>query len=295
MAQNWQPQKCLHLSKELAKKTPKIVGEYLITTKFEGWYVVIPYLKNLGWQTPQSFNNASSSFRDVPSLLWTRYELSKLPTPDWNCYLIVEGLVPDTTFEKTNGLLNRKESCLGVRFYAHDIIVPSLPALTGLERWNLLQSFEVEKSGLVEKIPLLLVSSFNQLAWENLAANRIAKGEEGIVMKSASVPYQVGKRNATLLKLKMEFEKDLQVVNLELTKGKKGNTGYTLVSKGKNGVEVRTVINGHADQRYFEGLSFSELQSKVVLVKGMRELEDGNIKEPVFVRVREDKHIADID
>lgn len=293
---SFQPQKVLHLNKELAKKTPKIPGDYLITDKKEGWYILIHYIPNLGWQVPLSYNSTKKSFREVPSFMWTGSLLRELPTPKWACTLIVESIIPGIPFEKANGIFNRHEPCFEVLFCMHDLVVPSLPQLTGLDRLNLLKELDVSACGnLFEKLPLLEVSTFNQLAWENLAANRIAKGEEGIVMKSASAPYQVGKRNATLLKLKMEFEKDLQAVNLELTKGKKGNTGYTLVSKGKNGVEVRTVINSHADQKYFESLSLSELQSKVVLVKGMRELEDGNIKEPVFVRVREDKSVADID
>jgi ATP-dependent DNA ligase len=292
------PQKVLHLHKELEKKKPNLVGDYMVTIKAEGWYLLIHYIKNLGWQTPLSYNSTSKTFREVPSLVWTSSLLQELPTPQWNCTLIVEGIVPDLPFEKTNGLLNRKnEPCLGVQFCIHDLVVPSLPVLTSIERWKLLQSLDVSNCGkLFRKLELIQVSSFNQLLWENLAAKYIAQGEEGIVFKKADAAYAFGKRNATLLKLKMECEKDLQCLRLELTQGKKDNTGYTLVSKGLNNVEVRTVVNSHEEQRKLIKLTESNsLDTCVVKVKAMRELEDGNLKEPVYVGIRNDKDAKDID
>jgi len=270
----------------------------MATIKEEGWFLLIHYIKNLGWQTPLSYNTAGKTFREVPSLIWTSSLLQELPTPQWNCTLIVEGIVPGLPFEKANGLLNRKnEPCLEVQFCMHDLVVPSLPALTSLERWNLLQSLDVSGCGrLFRKLELIQVSSFNQLLWENLAAKYITQGEEGIVFKKADAPYQFGKRNSTLLKLKMECEKDLQAVRLEITKGKKGNEGYTLISKGLNGVEVRTVINSHETQSTLKMIEEQgNLQRTVVKVAAMRELEDGNLKEPVFKEVRYDKDITEID
>lgn len=298
MTTQFLPQKVLHLHKELEKKKPNIVGNYMATIKAEGWYLLIHYIKNLGWQTPLSYNSTSKTFREVPSLVWTSSLLRELPTPQWNCTLIVEGIVPGLPFEKLNGLLNRKnEPCLDVQFCMHDLVVPSLPALTSLERWNLLQSLDISACGkLFKKLELIQVSSFNQLLWENLAGKYIAQGEEGIVFKKADAAYQFGKRNSTLLKLKMECEKDLQALRLELTKGKKGNTGFTLVSKGLNGIEVRTVINSHVEQDTLEDLQARGLlATKVVKVKAMRELEDGKLKEPVYVGIRDDKDVKDVD
>lgn len=298
MSTQFAVQKCLHLHKELEKKKPNLVGDYMATIKMEGWFLLIHYIKNLGWQTPLSYNSTSKTFREVPSLVWTSSLLQELPTPQWNCTLIVEGIIPELPFEKTNGLLNRKnEPCLEVQFCMHDLVVPSLPLLTSIERWNLLQSLDVSACGkLFRKLELIQVSSFNQLLWENLAAKYIAQGEEGIVFKKAGAAYQFGKRNSTLLKLKMECEKDLQAVRLEVTQGKKGNTGYTLVSKGINGVEVRTVVNSFEEQSLLiVHRDSGNLSSCVVKIKAMRELEDGNLKEPVYVGIRNDKDVKDID
>ena len=298
MTTQFSVQKCLHLHKELEKKKPNLVGDYMATIKEEGWYLLIHFIKNLGWQTPLSYNSTSKTFREVPSLVWTSSLLQELPTLPWNCTLIVEGIIPDLTFEKTNGLLNRKnEPCLNVQFCMHDLVVPSLPLLTSIERWNLLQSLDVSSCGkLFKKLELIQVSSFNQLLWENLAAKYIAQGEEGIVFKKADAAYQFGKRNSTLLKLKMECEKDLQCLRLELTQGKKGNTGYTLISKGLNNVEIRTVVNSHEEQdKLIRFDKAGVLNRYCVKVKAMRELEDGNLKEPVYVGVREDKDVKDID
>jgi hypothetical protein len=291
-------QKVLHLYKELEKKKPSLVGDYMATCKIEGWYLLIHYIKNLGWQTPLSYNSTSKTFLEVPSLVWTSSLLQELPTPQWNCTLIVEGIVPGLPFEKTKGLLNRKnEPCLEVQFCMHDLVVPSLPLLSSIERWNLLQLLDISGCGkLFKKLELIQVSSFNQLLWENLAAKYIAQGEEGIVFKKADAAYAFGKRNSTLLKLKMECEKDLQCLRLELTQGKKGNTGYTLISKGLNNVEVRTVVNSHEEQDKLIRLDKAGVLDKYcVKVKAMRHLEDGNLKEPVYVGIRSDKDVSQID
>jgi len=292
-------QKVLHLGKELEKKNPKIVGEYLITTKKEGWWVTIPYIVGQGWQNP-----LSGAMREIPSLTWVGEYLNKnFRKPKESCFLIAEAIIPDLTFEKLNGVLNRSVGscwCTDVVFQLHDIIAlagSKLASLTALERYNTLQSIDfscVRKHFTV--LPILEASVFNLDLWTRRFEQELNKDEEGIVMKQAGSIYAFGKRNSTLLKLKMECEKDLRCSRLEESIGVRGNKGYTLVSKGLNGVEVRTVVNNHEEQgKLYQLYQAGELANHVVKVRAMRELEDGNLKEPVYVGLREDKDIKDID
>jgi ATP-dependent DNA ligase len=289
----FKPQKVLHLKDELKKKNPKLNGSYMITTKVDGWFVVIPFIKNLGWQTP-----LSSAMRKIPSLIWIVSLLNRLDRPKEDCYLIAEAIVPDLDFPTLNGLLNRTKgncNCLDVQFQLHDIIIPSKPFLTALERWNLLQQFDVSnvKKHFV-KLPLLEVSEFNLDAWKRRFDKEVNKGEEGIIFKQVDGIYHEGKRNSTLLKDKLKCEVDLLAVRLEEGVGEKGNDSLTLISKRDNGIEVRTVISKHKDKELFRS-NPEEVIGKIVTVKAMEELEDGQLRQPVFRWVRHDKQVNEID
>ncbi len=289
----FKPQKVLSLNDELKKKNPKLSGEYMITTKADGWFVVIPFRSKLGWQTP-----LSSAMREIPSLIWTTSLLAKLERPRFDCYLIAEAIVPGLSFPETNGLLNRSKGncdCLGVKFLLHDLVIPAQSNLTALQRWDILQKLELSPvSKHFAKIPLLEVSEFNESRWKRRFENEINKGEEGIVLKQSNEIYQFGKRNSSLLKMKLECLVDALAIRFEEGVGEKGNDSLTLVSKRSNGVEIRTVISKHVDKELFRSKP-EVIIGKVVSIKAMEEMEDGQLRQPVFAWIRYDKQPHEID
>jgi ATP dependent DNA ligase C terminal region. len=105
--------------------------------------------------------------------------------------------------------------------------------------------------------------------------------------------YSPGKRNADLLKLKLECTIDALAVRLEESIGEKGLPALTLVSQRANGIEIRTVIGKHEDQKKFRE-NPSSIIGKVVEIKGMEVYDDGQVRQPVFKHVREDKKVGDI-
>ena len=287
-------QKVLHLKDELAKKKPKLEGNFLVTEKIEGWYVKIHYKQELGvWLPP-----LSSSHRVIPSLRWTIELFHRLPQPREDCYIIAEAYIEETPFHILNGIFNRSignHSCLNVVFKAHDIIFPNKPELTAATRYTLLSSILTE--GAVKNIqllPIIYQGYYDKDIWQRefeIIANR---GGEGIVAKRDTGIYSPAKRNSDLLKLKLECTVDLLAVRLERTVTEKGNLSLTLVSQRANGIEVHTVINKHEDQEKFIADS-TTIIGKVVEIKAMEEFEDGQLRQAVFKCIRHDKTITEID
>lgn len=281
---SFKPQKVLHLKDELSKKNPKLHGEFLITEKIDGWYVYFEYL-NGRWHSPRS-----SAGRVIPAFSWL--DNVQLPKPKGDAVLIAEAYLPDTTFQITNGIFNRSTGdclCKEAIFACHDLILLSSSSVPAIERYKELEKFISLTNYFSFKLnkPLEIAAYDNDL-WLRTFDKVVEKGGEGIVAKRTSSLYLPGKRNSDLLKLKLECTVDLLAVRLEEGIGEKGNPSLTLVSRRKNGVEVRTVISKHSDQIRFRTTQEAVI-GKVVEVKAMEELQDGQLKQAVFVRVREDK------
>jgi ATP-dependent DNA ligase len=285
---NVKPQKVQHLADALELKVPKLDGIFMISEKLDGWFVTIEYCaKTKTWFPPRS-----SAGRTIPSLLWT-VELFEHIVPTESCFLIAEATIDDLPFHLLNGMLNRSVgdfACKDVVFNIHDVVYFTNKH-TAIERYKLLD--EIETTSRLRKIPLILVSAFNKTLWTKVFEEQVNKGAEGIVAKRASSIYSFGKRNSDLLKLKLETTVDALAGELEEGIGEKGERSLTLVSYRANGVKIRTVISKHSDQELFR-TDASSILGKVVEIKAMEELADGQLRQPVFKCIREDKRITDI-
>ena len=288
-----QPQKVLHLKDALKLKTPKLHGEYLITEKYDGWWVAIPYSLGDGWLAP-----ISSAGRTIPSLKWTIPTLNQLLSkPHEPCYLIAEAVIPDTPFEIINGKLNRSVGecdCTDVQLILHNVVFPKSPTINALDRWNMLRHLNISNTRLMLKAPLLYAGPYDHRMWMKYFDQVTGKDGEGIVAQRTTALYDPGKRNADLLKMKLECTIDALAVALEEGVGEQGFPSLTLVSQRKNEVKIRTVIGKHADQKLFRE-NPSSVIGKVVEIKAMEELEDGQLRQPVFRFIRHDKLPTEID
>ena len=291
---NFEPQKVLELSKALSLKTPKIHGTYLITEKLDGWYVYINYSKEHGWDMPRS-----SAGRVIPSLKWSKSLFTSLGKLSFDCTLIAEVTIEDLPFHILNGRLNRSVGncdCLDAIFNLHDIVVYG-KLYKAIDRYNILQNLigTIVTDNLIKVVPVQLASEFDKTIWYRVFDRLVDKGAEGIVAKRADSLYTFGKRNADLLKIKLELTVDCLAVGLEESIGKQGEDSLTLVSSRKNGTLIRTVINNHQDQEYFRNNSIDILGKVVVELKAMEEYPNGQLRQPVFKCIREDKTYKDID
>jgi len=289
-----QPQKVLHLPKELAKKKPNLLGEFIITEKLDGWYVQIPFIVGLGWQTP-----LSSALRAIPAFEWVAQYLNTTSLkPKVNCIIIAEAIIPDTPFHILNGKFNRSVgdyACKDVEFVIHDFLVSGRPE-TAYARIGsvsyLNEEIKTTNIKILRMAEAILVSEYNESLWQKSFETIIDRGGEGIIAKRVSGYYQAGKRNSDLLKLKLEATFDLLCKEVYWTEGEKGNANMNLRLVRASGTEVTVRVGKHSDIAKFTEES---PVGKVAEVRCMKELPDGTLREPRFAWIREDKLAKDID
>ncbi len=287
-------QKCLHLYDALAVKKPKIVGEYTISEKLDGWWVAIEHNVITGWKTP-----VSSYGRIIPSLDFINFnELKVFPKLDRNAILIAEVTHPEyPIFSDLNGRLNRKfEKSTGVVLNVHDIYFPDNVHLTAYSRLKLLNellaTINNEFNFSIKPIKSLAFSSKID-DWKIIFDKIVERGGEGIVAKQLEGKYQPGKRNASLIKIKEEITLDLLCTDLIHAFGAKGEPSLVAVCKSANRNTVNVVIPKDYDRLLYT-TDPNAIIGKVVEIKAMKRLED-SLREPRFKAVRHDKSNSEID
>ena len=279
---------------ELAKKKPKLQGIYELTIKYEGWDTYT-YFNGRTFEVP-----LSSAGRPIPSLEWIPEALRYAPYPGFPCWIRAEAYKVDTPFAILNGLLNRSVGDYhfrdGLVLKVHDLILASPQQDIAQDRNKAKKEFcdWLKRFNLFENVAPLYEGEFDQKIWKYYFEQITADGGEGIVGKRLSGIYQPGKRNSDIIKEKLECTVETLADRVEVGKGEKGNTSYTIVSKRKNGTEVRTVMSRHKDiAAYLNDSSY--IVGRVLQLKAMQEYEDGQLRQPVFQYIRYDKQPSEID
>lgn len=288
-----EPQKALHLYIEEKKKKPNIEHDYIITEKLDGWYGFIDYIDGSGWQFPRNEN------RVIPSWMWTKEHFeNSIPKPHVSTRFIFEAYILDTPFHILNGIFNRKfEKAEDVQFIIHDIIELGKFNCVANERYKVLTQtglplYHGEEKQILSISPILDITKY-KTKWDYHFEQVINRGGEGIILKRVDGIFQPGKRNSSLMKIKLENSFDLNCVDMFWSKGEKGETSLNLTLENKKGTQVVVRVGKHKDI-----LEFTTKESpvgKVVMIKAMKELEDGSYREPRFSCVRNDKLYGDID
>lgn len=283
------PQKVLHLHIEEKKRKPNINHDYIITEKLDGWYGYIDYIDG-EWS-----NVHSRARREIPSLLWARQEFQELNLES-NVRLIFEITIPNEPFHILNGILNRSVGDCQAReaiFHLHDMIDLNHNYNADARRAMLdyIDTSIVEYH--IRKIPILAITSDKDV-WMKHFIDITDKGGEGIILKQVDGLYQPDKRNSSLMKIKLEDTFDLECIDMFHTVGDRGHDNLNVSLRRKSGVVITVRIPKDEDRFLFESDS-SQILGKVVEVKCMTELDGGMLREPRFVRVRNDKLIEDID
>jgi len=281
-------QKVKHLYLEEAKKTPNIAYKYMVSEKLDGWYVYANYTPDNGWSSVMS-----SRDRVIPSMEHVKRQyLDKLPNPKGACRLIMEAIIPNTEFSILNGIFNRSIGdylAEDVHFKAHELIYFNDLNVTAIERYNTLTKFcnAIPKHSRIELLPVLAVTDSKE-EWLNLFDKITYAGGEGIILKQEQGVYCPGKRNSSLLKIKLETTLDLLCVGVYDTVGEKGHRNLNLKLERANKVEINVRVGKHEDIALIDANNKSIL-GKVCEIKCMKELEHGKLREPRFVRIRNDK------
>lgn len=281
------PQKVLHLHLEEAKKKPKITGSYIVTEKLDGWYGYIDYIDG-EWGSI-----TSSSGREIPSLIWAKKKFQEI-TLESDVRLIFEIIIPEQPFHILNGILNRSVGdcqATDAKFYIHDMIDFKRPNAFAYTRFAQLKTLKVNEC--INVVQELAITEDKEV-WMEHFKEVTDRGGEGIILKQSLGVYQPDKRNSSLMKVKLESTFDLECFDMFHTVGDKGHDNLNVSLRRKNGAVITVRIPKDEDRELFE-LNPDAILGKVVEVKCMCELEDGMLREPRFLRVRDDKLLEDID
>lgn len=291
---NLKIQKVKHLHLEETKKNPDINYEYIVTPKIDGWYTFIDFKVGQGWS-----NVKSATGREIPSMLHCKEYFKKLPVPMVDCRFIMEAYIPETPFHILNGVFNRTiGDCKAedAHFAIHDILYLDSLSDDNLERYKRLHSLHK----YIKEIPKLTTLNYLTISdkkeeWFKAFNSVVDKGGEGVVLKRTDGIYQPGKRNSSLMKIKLEDTFDLLCIDMYETVGEKGGRNLNLKLKRKSGTELDVRVGKHADITRFL-LDPTLVVGKVCEIKCMKELEKGGmLREPRFVAIRTDKTKEEID
>lgn len=288
-------QKVKHLHLEEAKKKPNTNHKYIITEKIDGWYVYCDFDKYEGWG-----NIMSSRDRVIPSMAYCLEKYFKhLPNLQNNCRLIMEAYIPDTCFYELNGIFNRSVGdyeASDVHFKIHDIIYLDSPTKQAISRYEHLFKLEEDGFFITDRLDVLSILSITQEKeeWLRIFDTITYQGGEGIILKQSDGVYCPGKRNSSLMKIKLEKELDLLCIGVYETFGEKGNRNLNIKLVNKQGVEINTRVGKHEDIDKID-IDNNYIVGKVCIVECMKVNKDGSLREPRFRAINHNKSKEDID
>lgn len=283
----FKPQKALHLYLEEEKQKPKFKGvEYYGFEKYDGWY---GYLDIDG-------QIKSGSGRVIPSVSWLGKKLKE--NMKRKGILIFEILVRGVPeFHILNGILNRSVGDYHAKdayIVVHDFIPIDQQDIIFCDRY--IQCVEIVFELDMDEVqiaPFIFVSR-DEGVWRSNVDTLWEREKEGLILKASHYPYMEGKRNFTLMKIKEEIDADLLVVGVEEGEGKYKGTLGSLIAENKDGVKIS--VSGMTDMErvaWWERPDY--IIGKVIKVKAMKRLPDGNLREPRYKCVRYDKNPNQID
>lgn len=284
-----EPQKVLNLHKELEKKKPNIHGEYIVTTKKDGWYCFIDYTKEQGWGYIRNENRVIPSFQYARELF-----MKEIPTPNQDTRFIMEAIIPGVDFHTANGIFNRKsEDAKDAVFIIHDCLFldtfyMQIQENSAISRMRKLFDTRLPLYQWDEKIALSEITAISKdrNVWNFQFEKAIDAGEEGIILKRVESFYTPGKRNADLMKLKLEETYDLLVKSMYWSTGEKGNDSLNLLLENASGITVPVRVGKDSDIAEFTKES---PVGKIAEIRCMKQLEDGSYREPRFKSIRTEK------
>ncbi len=278
-----EPQKVLHLHKTLNLKKPKLLGDYMVTEKKDGWYCYANYVPGVGWGYLHS-----KCMRKIPAFENYREQLDKLPKFNHKARLILEATIPGLNFHTTNGIFNRSVGeyhCNNVVFFPHDIIDLENLHIPAYERWKHLKEldFSSRLPYTIQDLPLLDISD-KQEVWMAHAEAIWDKDGEGVCLKYVNGVYSPGARDSSLMKIKLEKTLFYVCTGYYWTTGEKGHPNLNITCKGKDNVVIDVRVGKHTDINMLVDNPDSFLD-KIVEIKCMCKLPDGKLREPRFVKV----------
>jgi DNA ligase-1 len=206
-------------------------------------------------------------------------------------FALFEAWIPDTNQSEISGKCrDTKNQHEDLKAMCHSIVYCS--SLIELSDRNAPTLGFIRRS-LTDSMPYVKHVKVDSLDEAIELANSVwLRGGEGIVLNEINAPYQPGKRNVSMIKIKKILSYDLEVIGIDEGTGKyKGMVGAIRV-RYKDG-KVVTVSGMTDSQRKAWWKNPYEIIGKIVQIDAMTESSKGLLREPRFKGIRYDKEEAD--
>lgn len=288
------------LAESFAKKQDKITGKFYVTLKLDGNRCVaindtdgVKFFSRKG-QPIFGMKNLEEQFKNLP-IGWVY---------DGELLLKNEDELPsDELFRMTQKVVRKDGDKENLEFYVFDAL-PKQEFMSGKsnlkysQRRNSLNTTFSITDGLVDVflLPVLYEGSDKQVITQ-LLSDVEKQGYEGLMVNSENGLYQT-KRVNDLQKVKSFKSADLVCLGIEEGAGRLDGTLGKILVEYKGG--VTKVGTGFSDEdRKFFWNNPDEITGKIIEVKYFEESMDDKTKQvslrfPVFVTVRKDKGIEDV-
>lgn len=198
-----------------------------------------------------------------------------------------------------------REKGLEVRYFVFDILERHGEDLTEVE---LDKRKKILEQVLPEDTEHIKVAPYTDSGYEELYQKTLEKGQEGIMLKKTDSWYFPGSRSSVWRKVKSFKERDAVVVGYTEGEGSRSSTfGALVLSDGEKYIgkvgsgfsqedlENITSMFERIEQRQFRiEDEFYPVEPFVVEVKYQEASDDGKLRSPVFLRIRQDKPISEV-
>lgn len=239
-------------------------------------------------------NSITSCDAIVEELLF----IGKALPRDQKYAIIGELWKPDTAFHDISGACRRKSAqAEGMRFMVHDLVPLGDDAdAPYAARYGMLARIitGMTQYGALEHTKLVRAQAVDSDKMTEYADEIIRRGGEGAIFRNPSSAYSPGSRNMDMVKLKEFKDFDLKAFKLlEGTGDAKGRVAVLMCSdlRRRNIHYVSAGALTHAERRELWTTPFTP---RVIEARCMNVTPDGEMREPRFVRFRDDKTIDDI-
>lgn len=287
-------QKCLPIQKA---KTPLKFPMYA-SEKLDGVFCLARY--NPSYEEPDERVTIFSRTGEIyTSMEHLKVDLLDIMMESDSDYLIFEAYSVGIKQSTISGWCrDTKKQHLELKAYIHDCL--STEEFMGSSEFSFADRYSHLLLGFGRALPrdcirVKQTMVYSQEEIDNLAMLVWSRGGEGLVLRDPDAPYQPGKRNDSVLKVKKIVSYDLKVIALEEGKGKyKGMLGK-LVCRWRNGetIKVGSGLNDRQRADWWSDFGYEDIVGKIVQIDAMAESSKGKLREPIFKGIRFDKTEGD--
>ena len=193
----------------------------------------------------------------------------------------VVGLVRKHTYKNQQDIDDMKKVKLNI-FDAMDTKNPKMPFI---QRWKMAKQWvDKDATGTLTMVPCYRVDNDNQI--KNLLSKFLADGDEGVIIRNITSPYEQGKRSYNLQKYKKFFDDEYKIV--DALEGQGNDIGTVVwICETPKGQRFKCRPKGTRDDRRDKYKNRKQYFGKLLTVKYQELTNDGIPRFPVGIAIRD--------